>query len=57
MSTANKSKEDMFVKGLNWGSYSLKENEMGFEGDSKNWFQIPFNSLSNIIFSFCFVSL
>ena len=48
MSTANKSKEDMFVKGLNWGSYSLKENEMGFESDSKNWFQIPFNSLSNI---------
>ena len=46
MSSINK--QEMFVKGLNWGSYFLSENEMDFKSDSKSWFQIPFNSLSNV---------
>jgi hypothetical protein len=48
MSNEDKSKKDLFVKGLNWGSYSLSENKISFQSDSKDWFQIPFNSLSNV---------
>ena len=48
MSSEDKNKKDPFVKGLNWGSYDLSENKMTFKGDSKDWFQIPFNSLSNV---------
>ena len=48
MSSDNKHKKDLFVKGLNWGSYSLSENEMDFKNNAKDWFKIPFNSLSNV---------
>ena len=48
MSSVNRQKEDIFVKGLNWGSYFLSGNEMDFTSDSKKWFAIPFNSLSNV---------
>ena len=48
MSSDNKQKRDLFVKGLNWGSYSLSENEMAFKNNTKDWFKIPFNSLSNV---------
>ena len=48
MSSDNKQKKDLFVKGLTWGTYSLSENEMDFKGESKDWFKIPFNSLSNV---------
>ena len=48
MSSENKQKKDLFVKGLNWGSYSLSENEMDFKNNTKDWFKIPFNSLSNV---------
>ena len=48
MSFEDKSKKDIFVRGLNWGSYSLSENKMSFKSDSKEWFQIPFNALSNV---------
>ena len=48
MSNEDKNKKDLFVKGLNWGSYSLSENKISFQSDSKDWFQIPFNSLSNV---------
>ena len=39
---------DKFVKGLNWGSYSISGDKMDFKNESKQWFQIPFNSLSNV---------
>ena len=39
---------EKFVKGLNWGSYSISDNKMEFKNESKEWFQIPFNSLSNV---------
>ena len=48
MSSEERPKKDVFVKGLNWGSYSFTENEMIFKSENKNWFQIPFNSLSNV---------
>ena len=48
MSSEDKQKNDIFVKGLTWGSYSLSENKMSFKSDNKNWFEIPFNSLSNV---------
>ena len=48
MSSEDKSKNELFVKGLNWGSYSLSENKISFKGDSKDWFQIPFNYLTNV---------
>ena len=48
MSSDNKQKRDLFVKGLNWGSYSLSENEMDFKNNTKEWFKIPFDSLSNV---------
>ena len=48
MSTENHHHEDRFVKGLNWGNYEIKENKLSFKSDSKNWFQIPMNSLTNV---------
>ena len=48
MSSEDKNKNELFVKGLNWGSYSLSENKISFNGDSKDWFQIPFNYLTNV---------
>jgi structure-specific recognition protein 1 len=48
MSSEDNQKNDVFVKGLTWGSYSLSENKMSFKSDNKNWFEIPFNSLSNV---------
>ena len=48
MSLEDKNKKELFVKGLNWGSYSLSENKISFKGDSKDWFQIPFNYLANV---------
>ena len=40
--------KNLFVKGLNFGSYSLSENCINFKGDSKDWFKIPLDSLSNV---------
>ena len=48
MTSENHHEGDRFVKGLNWGNYEIKENKLSFKGDSKNWFQIPMNSLINV---------
>ena len=48
MSSDDKNKKDVFTKGLNWGSYTLSDNKIVFKGDSKEWFQIPLSSLSNV---------
>ena len=47
MSSDDTNKKDIFVKGVTWGSYSFSENKMNFTNNSKEWFDIPFNSLSN----------
>ena len=41
-------KKDAFVTGHTWGSYSLSEDKMRFSGQSKKWFDIPLNALSNV---------
>ncbi len=47
MSSDDTKKKDIFVKGVTWGSYAFSENKMNFTNNSKEWFDIPFNSLSN----------
>ena len=41
-------KNDIFVKGLNWGNLKTTENEMLFSHKNKLWFDIPMNTISNI---------
>lgn len=41
-------KKETFVTGHTWGSYTLSEDKMHFNGQSKKWFDIPLNSLSNV---------
>ena len=41
-------KKETFVTGHTWGSYNLSEDKMRFIGQSKKWFDIPFNALSNV---------
>ena len=48
MSTEEVSKKETFVKGLTWGSYTLSEDKMRFNGESKKWFDIPLKALSNV---------
>ena len=43
----NKNKE-IFVKGLNWGDLKTTEKNILFSHNSKQWFQIPLNNISNI---------
>ena len=44
----SKSKKDVFVKGLNWGELETTEGDIIFSHKSKNWFEIPMNTISNI---------
>ena len=48
MSSDDTNQKDRFVKGLTWGSYNLTGDKMNFTNNSKEWFDIPFNSLSNV---------
>jgi structure-specific recognition protein 1 len=48
MSSDGTNKKERFVKGLSWGSYSLTGDRMNFTNNSKEWFDIPFNSLSSV---------
>ena len=41
-------KKETFVTGHTWGSYTLSEDKMSFNAQSKKWFDIPLNSLSNV---------
>jgi structure-specific recognition protein 1 len=41
-------KNDIFVKGLNWGNLKTTENELIFSHKSKLWFEMPLNTISNI---------
>ena len=41
-------KNDIFVKGLNWGNLKTTENELIFNHKSKAWFNMPMSSISNI---------
>ena len=41
-------KNDIFVKGLNWGNLKTTENELIFSHKSKLWFNMPMSSISNI---------
>ena len=43
----NKNKE-IFVKGLNWGDLKTTEKNILFSHNTKQWFQIPLNNISNI---------
>ena len=44
----SKSKKDLFVKGLNWGDLKTTEEDIIFSHNSKNWFEMPMNAISNI---------
>ena len=48
MSTEEMPKKESFVKGLTWGSYTLSEDKLRFNGESKKWFDIPLKALSNV---------
>ena len=48
MSTEEISKKESFVKGVTWGSYTLSEDKLRFNGESKKWFDIPLKALSNV---------
>ena len=41
-------KNDIFVKGLNWGNLKTTENELIFSHKSKLWFEMPLNTITNI---------
>ena len=41
-------KNEIFVKGLNWGNLKTTENELIFTHKSKFWFDMPMSSISNI---------
>ena len=41
-------KNDIFVKGLNWGNLKTTENELIFSHKSKIWFEMPLNTITNI---------
>ena len=44
----SKPKNDLFVKGLNWGELKTSEDEIIFSHKSKHWFDMPLNKISNI---------
>ena len=44
----SKSRKDLFVKGLNWGELETTEGDIIFSHKSKNWFEMPMNTISNI---------
>ena len=44
----SKPKKDLFVKGLNWGDLKTTEEDIIFSHNSKNWFEMPMNAISNI---------
>lgn len=47
--TNSKSKKnEIFVKGLNWGNLKTTENELIFSHKSKLWFEMPMNTITNI---------
>ena len=48
MSTEEANKKESFVKGYTWGSYAISEDKLRFSGESKRWFDIPFDALSNV---------
>ena len=44
----SKSKNDLFVRGLNWGELKTSEEDIIFSHKSKHWFDMPLNKISNI---------
>ena len=44
----SKSIKDLFVKGLNWGELHTTEDDLIFSHKSKQWFEMPMNTISNI---------
>ena len=48
MSTEEAMKKETFTKGHTWGSYSISEDKLRFQAESKKWFDIPLNALSNV---------
>ena len=48
MSTEEAGKKEIFVKGHTWGSYTISDNKLKFNAESKKWFDIPLNALSNV---------
>lgn len=42
------SSKNLFVKGLNWGNIEITQKRLLFNSESKDWFQIPIKSLSNV---------
>jgi structure-specific recognition protein 1 len=37
------------VKGWTWGDVKITDNRIEFELDNKNWFNIPYTSISNAL--------
>ena len=46
--TEEVAKKEIFTKGHIWGSYNISEDKLRFNSESKKWFEIPFDNLSNV---------
>jgi structure-specific recognition protein 1 len=38
-----------FVKGWSWGDIHLKQTGVEFSSNNQQWFNIPYNSISNVL--------
>lgn len=47
--TQPSSTETQFIKGRNWGELTMTDKELVFKGDDKQWFNLPINSLANVV--------
>jgi hypothetical protein len=45
----NISSSRRFVKGWSWGEINLKQAAVEFSSNSQQWFDIPYNLVSNVL--------
>jgi hypothetical protein len=45
----NNIKSQKFVKGWSWGDINLKQTGVEFSSNNQQWFDIPYNSISNVL--------
>lgn len=43
------SSSNQFVKGWSWGNIRLKNSAIEFESNNQQWFNIPYNNISNVL--------
>jgi structure-specific recognition protein 1 len=48
-SNINSKSTSQFVRGWSWGDIKVNENQIQFEVNNQNWFNIPHSGISNAL--------